>query len=86
MINKLWIFLILIGIVFGVLSGNIEVINNSILLSGGKAFDLVLSLLPTIVLWSGIMKIAEDSGILEKFAVQGNVLGNKCVKIVSCSA
>lgn len=68
MINKLWIFLILIGIVFGILSGNIEVINNSILLSGGKAFDLVLSLLPTIVLWSGIMKIAEDSGILEKFA------------------
>ena len=68
MISILWTFLIIIGILYSLITGNIEVINNSILTNAGKALDLILSLLPTIVLWSGIMKIAEDAGILTKFA------------------
>lgn len=50
------------------LSGNIAVINETIISGGDKAFKLIVSLMPTIVLWSGIMKIAEDAGLLEKFA------------------
>ena len=68
MISILWTFLIIIGILYSLITGNIEVINNSILTNAGKALDLILSLLPTIVLWSGIMKIAEDAGVLTKFA------------------
>ncbi|MDD5865422.1 MAG: nucleoside recognition domain-containing protein [bacterium] len=68
MISILWTFLIIIGIVYSLITGNIEVINNSILTNAGKALELILSLLPTIVLWSGIMKIAEDAGVLTKFA------------------
>lgn len=68
MISILWTFLIIIGILYSLITGNIEVINNSILTNAGKALELILSLLPTIVLWSGIMKIAEDAGILTKFA------------------
>ena len=68
MISILWTFLIIIGILYSLITGNIEVINNSILTNAGKALELILSLLPTIVLWSGIMKIAEDAGVLTKFA------------------
>ena len=68
MISLLWTFLIIIGILYSLITGNIEVINNSILTNAGKALELILSLLPTIVLWSGIMKIAEDAGVLTKFA------------------
>ena len=66
MVSLIWIFLILIGITYGLLSGNIDLINTSILNSGSKSLDLLLSILPIIVLWTGIMKIAEDSGFLNK--------------------
>lgn len=68
MISILWALLIMMGIIYALISGNIHLINNSILVNANKAFDLIISLLPTIVLWTGIMKIAEDSGLLQKFA------------------
>ena len=68
MVNYIWIFLILIGIFFSLLTGNFDTINNSILTNGKEGFDMVISILPIIVLWTGIMKIAEDSGLLKKFA------------------
>ena len=43
-------------------------INDSILTNGNEALELMLSILPIIVLWSGIMKIAEEAGMLRKFA------------------
>lgn len=68
LVSIIWAFLILIGIFYSLITGNIEVINNSILNNGKKALDLIMSLLPMLVLWSGIMQIAEDSGLLNKFA------------------
>ena len=68
MVSYIWLFLILIGIGFSALSGNLDIINDSILTNGTKALDLMLSILPVIVLWTGIMKIAEVSGLLNKFA------------------
>ena len=68
MVNYIWFILIFIGILFSFFTGNIEVINNSILTNANKALDLILSILPIIVLWTGILKIAEDSGLLTKFA------------------
>lgn len=68
MVSIIWTFLIVIGILYSLISGNISTINNTVLTSAQSALELLLSLLPTIALWSGIMKIAEDSGILNKFA------------------
>lgn len=68
MVNYIWFFLILIGISFSFFTGNFDTINNSILTNGTEALDLVLSILPIIVLWTGIMRIAEDAGLLKKFA------------------
>lgn len=68
MVSYIWLFLILIGIGFSAVTGNLNTINDSILTNGTKALDLMLSILPIIVLWTGIMKIAEASGLLRKFA------------------
>ncbi|MDE6285238.1 MAG: spore maturation protein [Bacilli bacterium] len=68
MVNYIWFFLIFIGITFSFFTGNIDKINDSILTNGTEALDLVLSILPIIVLWTGILRIAEDSGLLQKFA------------------
>lgn len=68
MVSYIWFFLIIIGVVYSFLTGNIGNINESILTNGNDALELMLSIFPVIVLWSGIMKIAEDAGMLKKFA------------------
>lgn len=68
MVSYIWAMLIGVGIIYSFLSGNIEVINESILTNANEALDLILNLLPIIVLWTGILKIAEVSGLLDKFA------------------
>lgn len=68
MVSYIWFFLIIIGILFSLFSGRLDIINDSILTNGKEALDLMLSILPIIVLWTGIMKIAEEAGLLEKFA------------------
>src|SRR5574344_228620 len=68
MINIIWFSLIAIGIVFGIITGNVSSINDEILLSSKEAFDLILNMLPMMILWMGLLKIAEDSGLLCHFA------------------
>lgn len=65
MVGLIWALLILIGIIFSLITGNIEIINNSILQNSNSAVELILSIMPIIILWTGIMKIAEDSGLLK---------------------
>lgn len=64
MINKMWGFFIIIGIVFTIATGNIDSVNDTILTSAKSGVNMVLELIPILVLWSGIMKIAENSGLL----------------------
>ena len=68
MINYVWGFLILLGIIYYIFTGDISGLNNELLSSSNKALDLILTIMPIIVLWSGLLKIAEDSGILVKFS------------------
>lgn len=68
MVSYIWLVLISLGIIYSLLSGNFDTINNSILTNASEALDLILDLLPIIVLWTGILKIAEKSGLLDKFA------------------
>lgn len=68
MVSYIWFFLIMVGVLYSFFTGNISVINESILTNANDALELMLSIFPVIVLWSGIMKIAEDAGMLKKFA------------------
>lgn len=68
MINKIWGFFIIIGIMFSVINGNLEQINIEILDSAKVALDMVVKILPVMALWLGIMNIASKSGLLEKFS------------------
>ena len=65
--NKIWFLLIFIGVFFSFISGKTDM-GDIILNSAGDAYDLLLSIGPLIVLWSGIMNIASNSGLLAKFS------------------
>ena len=64
MVNIIWGVFIIIGIVFGLINGKIDLINNEIIASGKSALELILELIPMLTLWMGLMGIAEDSGLL----------------------
>ena len=68
MVNIIWVGLIFIAIIYSLASGNIDVINNGILTHATSGVNLVLEMMPLIILWTGIMKIAEVSGLLNVFA------------------
>ena len=68
MINKIWGFFILVGIVFTLVFGDVGSLNDTILTSASGGVKMVLELIPILVLWSGIMKIAEKSGVLENIS------------------
>ena len=67
MINKIWFLLVIVGLVFGLLSGNSS-LSEIILNSSYDTWDMVLSVGPLVVLWCGIMNIAENSGLLLKIS------------------
>lgn len=68
MVNIIWAALIFIAIIYSFFTGNIETINNGILTHATSGMNLILEMMPLIVLWTGIMKIAENSGLLEIFS------------------
>lgn len=68
MVNVIWVLLILIAIIYSLLTGQVETINNGILTHATSGVNLILEMMPLIVLWTGIMKIAEKSGLLHVFA------------------
>ncbi len=65
MIKYIWGLFIIIGIIYGFISGNIYDINSSILNSTSSSIDMILKLIPIMCLWLGIARIALDSGLLD---------------------
>ena len=67
MINIIWFLLIMVGLIYSTLSGNSS-ISDFILNSSYDTLDMIMSIGPLIVLWCGIMNIADKSGLLLKFS------------------
>ena len=70
MVNKIWGFFIIIGIIFCLFTNNVDVINNEILNSCKTALDMTFKIFPVMALWLGIAKIAEVSGLLKKLSLK----------------
>jgi len=68
MVKTVWFFLISIGIIYAFLTGNVSSINLEIISSAESSLNIILKMLPIIVLWMGLLKIAEDSGLVAKFS------------------
>ncbi|WDV48291.1 nucleoside recognition domain-containing protein [Clostridiaceae bacterium M8S5] len=62
--NKIWFFLIFIGIITAILTGNMEAVNQAILNDSQEAVKFTISLIGIMSLWLGIMNIAKKSGII----------------------
>lgn len=66
MVNKIWGFFIVSGIICCVCTGKIDILNNEILDSTKSSLDMIIKIFPVMALWLGIMNIAKVSGLLDK--------------------
>lgn len=65
MLNKLWPIFLIISIMYAIVTGNIEKLNNSIFESANNAVNLTITLFGTLCFWNGIMQIAMKSSLVE---------------------
>lgn len=69
MVNIIWGIFIIVGILYSFATGNIEIINDEIINAGKAGFDLIMNTMPLLVIWMGLMQIAEKSGLINKIAL-----------------
>jgi len=65
-INRIWFFIIAFSIAFAATNGRLEALNKEIFASLKSSLDLSLGLLGNLMLWCGILKVAEKAGLVEK--------------------
>ncbi|MBY6051360.1 spore maturation protein [Cytobacillus firmus] len=68
MVNIIWVMLTAIGLVFAMINGTINEVNEAIFNGAREAVTLCIGLISILVFWLGMMKIAEDAGLLNKLA------------------
>ena len=65
MLNILWPIFIIISIIYAVISGNIESLNDSIFDSTQNVVEFSISLIGLTCLWSGIMEVAARTKMVD---------------------
>jgi spore maturation protein A len=68
MLNHIWLGLIVAAVALGAATGRIEEVTRAALESAGGAVTIAIGLIGAMSLWLGIMKIAEDAGLVRLLA------------------
>lgn len=68
MLNYIWMGMLLIGFIIGGLNGRLEEVTQAAFNSSKSAVELSIGLLGILCLWTGLMGVAEKSGLLNKIA------------------
>jgi spore maturation protein A len=64
MMNYIWLTIIILAIVLGGINGKIENVTKSAIDAAGSSVTIAIGLVGVMALWLGIVKIAEDSGLM----------------------
>lgn len=65
MMNYLWGGMLIIGIIYGALTGTMQEVTDAVLQSSKEAITLSISMLGIVAFWSGLMQIAVEAGLME---------------------
>lgn len=65
MLNFLWAGMIIIGVLYGALQGNMAEITNAALDSSKEAVTLCITMLGVMSFWVGLMEIATKAGLIQ---------------------
>ena len=68
MLNYIWFGMIFISVLVGSITGNINAVTEAAISMAKTAVEIAISLIGIMALWLGIMKIAEESGLISIIA------------------
>ena len=68
MLNYIWFGMMFSGVVVGIFTGNIDAVTEAAIDMAKVAVNLAIGLIGVMALWLGIMKIAEESGLIRLIA------------------
>ena len=66
MLNYIWAVMIVVGVIYGVFTGNIEQVGDGAIESAEEAVKLCITMLGIMSMWMGFMGVAEKSGLVAK--------------------
>lgn len=72
MLNWIWGFFFIGGILTGAFLGRMDALTNAIIGGGKSALELAFSMAGVVATWSGILKIAEKGGMIDDLAEKMN--------------
>lgn len=62
--DYLWAAMLLIGIIYGIFTGNIIDVSDAAISAAGEAISLCITTAGVLTLWTGLMEIAKSSGLI----------------------
>jgi spore maturation protein A len=65
MINIIWLSLIFIGVITAISKGQVQLVTDAAIGSANTAVELAIGLVGVMTLWLGLMKLAEQAGIVK---------------------
>lgn len=68
MLNVIWFVMIVGGMLTAIITGTVGEVSNGAVDSAKEAISLCITMLGVVGMWSGVMKIAEKAGLVEKWA------------------
>ena len=68
MLNYLWAFIMLIGILWGAFHGNMAQVTQGALDSAKEAVSLCITMLGVMSLWSGVLEVGQRAGLIDWLA------------------
>lgn len=68
MLNYLWAFMMLAGVLWAAFHGNLNAVTNGALTSAKEAVMLCITMLGIMSFWTGIMEIGQKSGLIERMS------------------
>jgi spore maturation protein A len=68
MLNIIWLLLMVLSVIFGVINGKLDAVVTAVTDSAKMAFEIALGLVGIMVFWLGLMKVAEECGLITLIA------------------
>jgi spore maturation protein A len=68
MLNIIWLLLMMLAVIFGIINGRLDAVVSAVTDSAKMAFEIALGLVGIMVFWLGLMKVAEECGLVTLIA------------------
>lgn len=68
MLNYLWAFMLLAGILWGAFHGNMGAVTEGALNSAKEAITLCITMLGVMSLWTGVLEVGQRAGLIEQLS------------------